>query len=70
MMTVAINIDAFAAAGLTYNSGNPVATFSFPDTSPLYPSAEVRVKADDTNLYFFPERSSSQKAVLAILGLA
>jgi hypothetical protein len=71
-MIVPIDPEAFAAAGLEVIEGDAVASFMVPPPAdrPNDPPREVKVAVVGTGLHFFPQRSSAQKRVLALLGFA
>jgi hypothetical protein len=61
---------AAATAGITFthDEGANTAWFTIPGTGKA-PSTTVDVRADGTDLKFFPERSAGQKQVLKRLGI-
>lgn len=60
----------FEDSGMGYEAGERAAVITLPadPVEPLRPRRTVSVKLADGKLEFFPERSSSQKRVLQLLG--
>ena len=69
MISIAIPADQFAASGLNFAPGANTATFTFPAAANQKPVI-VSVVVSGTNLLFFPERSSLQRRLLAVLNIS
>jgi hypothetical protein len=69
MITVPINPTQFTDAGFTFTHTSGALTAYFTVTSAAKP-VPVGVSTDGTNLFFFPERSASQRVLLVTLGIA
>lgn len=71
-MKVAVDTERFEAAGLGYAAEGALATFTLPANPefPDKPRQTVSVRLEGDRLLFFPDRSSSHKAVLRLLGEA
>lgn len=72
MIKVAIDIPSFNGVGLTFNhtANTPVAYFTYLSQENNKQTPPIGVSTDGTDLFFFPDRSSSQRDILKKLSIA